>query len=182
MAEPRDPRKFTPHKRTLYLKALEQSGEIAPCAAAVEVSRQCIYDTMKRDPDFRDACEEAQGRLDAKIMATVERLAVEGTVVYTYDKNGKVATEKRVFSERVLLAWLKRRHREDWGDKVEVDQRVSGTVIQEQRIRVEDMTPAQLRAARAFVATLPRVPAAGTLSEGPHEDGVARDVPSGGSE
>ncbi len=153
-----DPTKFTPTKQAAYVKALEQSGEVSPCAAAVGVSRQCIYDRMKVDPDFRDACEMAQGRLDAEIMATVKRLTVEGTVTETFGKNGEVVSRKRVFSERILIAWLKRRDRAAWGDKVEVDQTLHGKVISEQRIRVEDMTPAQLTAARAFVATLPEGP------------------------
>jgi hypothetical protein len=152
------PTKFTPAKQAAYLAALEETGEVSSSAALVKVSRQCVYDRMKADPEFLTACEEAQGRLDARIMATVRKLAVEGTTVYTYGKDGKVATEKRVFSERVLLAWLKARHRERWGDKVEVDQNVHGTVVSEQRIRVEDMSPEQLRAARAFVATLPEGP------------------------
>ena len=149
------PTKFTPILQAVYLEALESTGEVSSSASLAEVSRQCIYDRMKADPEFLAACEAAQGRLDARIMGTVRKLAVEGTTVYTYGKDGKVATEKVVFSERVLLAWLKARHRDIWGDKVEVDQTLHGTVISEQRIRVEDMTPAQLTAARAFVATLP---------------------------
>jgi hypothetical protein len=156
------PTKFTPDKQAAYLKALEHTGEVSPSAASVGVSRQCIYDRMKVDPDFREQCEAAQGRLDALIMETVRKLVVEGTVTETYGKNGEVVSRKRVFSDRILNAWLKRRDREAWGDKVDVDQRVSGTVVQEQRIRVEDMTPAQLTAARAFVATLP----AGPVDEG----------------
>lgn len=162
------PSKFTPPKQALYLEALEQSGEVTAASSAAGVGRQCIYDRMKADPDFAALCEQAQSRLDARIMGTVQKLAIEGTTVYTYGKDGQVATEKVVYSERILLAWLKRRNRAEWGDRVEVDQQVSGTVVHEQRIRVEDMSPEQLRAARAFVGTLPR------------EGVVAIDVPEGG--
>lgn len=171
MSKLRPATKLTPPKRAAYVKALERNGELTACAALVGVSRQCIYDAMNRDPEFRDACEMAQGRLDARIMATVDKLACEGTVVYTYGKNGEVATEKRVYDPRIILAWLKRRNRAEWGDKVEVDQTITGHVVTEQRIRVEDMSPEQLAAARAFVATLPAgVP------------GLAEGVPAEGSE
>lgn len=154
-----DPTKFTPDKQALYLAALELSGEVSPCAAAVGVSRQCIYDRMKADPEFAALCEVAQGRLDAEIMTTVRTLAIKGTTVYTYGKDGKVASEKTVFSERIILAWLKRRDRAAWGDKLDVDKTTTTHHIEERRIRVEDMTGAQLMAARAFVATLPEGPA-----------------------
>jgi len=202
MAEPRTPRKFTPDKRTLYLKALEATGEVSPSASAVGVSRQCIYDTMEHDPEFRDACEQAQGKLDARLMATVEKLALKGMVTVKYDKNGKVASRRRSFDTRMVIAWLKRRDRAAWGDQLAVDKRVTGTVIHEQRIRVEDMTPQQLRAARAFVETLPRVGQGaddmgkagavrvlgdeGTATDLPHAighlDTLAQDVPGEGSE
>lgn len=149
------PTKFTPAKQALYLKALEDTGVLSSSAAAAGVGRQCIYDRMKVDPEFLTACEEAQGRLDSRLMASVRNLAIEGTITERFGKNGEVVSRTTVVDTRMLIAWLKMRDRAAWGDKVEVDKKLTTHHIEERRIRVEDMTGKQLMAARAFVATLP---------------------------
>ena len=73
------------------------------------------------------------------------------------NQNGKVISTKRVYSERILLKMLARLDPAGWSDKVQVDQKVTATV--RQRIKVEDMTPAQRTAARRFLATIPDDPA-----------------------
>ena len=159
-----EPTKLTPKKQALYLKALEDTGVLTSSAASAGVGRQCIYDRMKADPEFRIACEAAQGRLDARLMASVRKLAVEGTITERYGKNGEVVSRTTTIDTRMLIAWLKMRDRASWGDKVEVDKTLTTHHIEERRIKVEDMTGAQLMAARAFVATL-------------SDDVIAEDVP-----
>lgn len=159
------PTKLTPTKQAAYLVALESTGVLSSSAALVKVSRQCIYDRMKVDHEFRTACEEAQGRLDARLMASVRMLAIEGTVTERFGKKGEVVSRTTVVDTRMLIAWLKMRDRAAWGDKLDVDKTTTTHHIEERRIRVEDMTGAQLMAARAFVATLPEGPDAGEAGD-----------------
>jgi hypothetical protein len=71
-----------------------------------------------------------------------------------------VVVQERKYSERLLLAYLRRMESGTWTERVAVDQTVAGTVKHEHsgRIEVEQLTPDQQRAARAFLATLPPAP------------------------
>ena len=44
------------------------------------------------------------------------------------DKDGNKVSVTKVYDPRLMLAWLKRLERDKWGDKLRVDQKVSGTV------------------------------------------------------
>ena len=152
---------FTPEVQARYLACLERSGEVSASAAAAGVARSTIYDHMGSDPAFKDACEAATGALMRRLMATCETLALDGVLHETLDpKTGNVIRRKRVYNARIILAWLKRRDRANWGDQVKVDKTVA--VTHTARIEVENMTPESRLAARRFLATLPRI----TVDEG----------------
>lgn len=160
------PCNFTPGRKATYLKSLEATGEVSASAAAAGVSRASIYYAMEHDDAFREACETAKGVLTGLLLKTCHRLAIDGVLHETLDpETGKVIRRKRVYDTRILLAWLKRRDREHWGDQVKVAKTVQ--VTHTARIEVENLTPASRLAARRLLATLPRI----TVDETPMTPG-----------
>lgn len=152
----RTPAKFTEAVRAAYVKALEKLASHKAASAAVRVHYATAWKWRNRDEGFAAECEAALGRSYGELLGVARKLAIEGLVTETYDKHGKVISTKRVYSERILLKMLARLDPAGWSDKVQVDQKVTATV--RQRIKVEDMTPAQRTAARRFLATIPDEP------------------------
>lgn len=147
------PLKFDAEKRAAYLLALERSGEVVSASAAAGVSRQCIYDAMNRDPEFREECERALGRLAEKAMATAKMLAIDGVVEPIFDKDGNKIGEKRKYSERLLLRLLER-HMPQW--RPGIDQKVEGTMAHshEHTIKPRDLPPRARSRVRELLAEL----------------------------
>ena len=147
------PDRFTPAAKAAFLVALERSGEYKAACAAVSISYHCVYDHRQRYPEFQVACEDALGRNYDKLLKVAYKLAVEGLITETYDKNGKVLTSKRTYSERILLKLLGRRDPAAWSDKVQVDSKAT-VEVRDRRVKTEDMTPRQQRAAREYLKSL----------------------------
>lgn len=145
------PLKFDEARRAVFIDALEQSGEVTAAAAVAGISRQTAYDTARKDPEFAEACEAALGRLDAERLRVFRKLAIEGVEKRTYDKDGNVSSVTRVFSERLLLAWIKRHKPDEWGDKVQVEQ----TVTDKRELSVRDIPREARLKLRAALAALP---------------------------
>lgn len=147
---------FDAEAKAAFVLAYERTGEKKAAAAAVGVSRVTVYTHLAKDSEFREECERARGRLYGLIVEKLKHLAIEGVEKTTYDKDGNVVAVTRTYEPRLMLAWLKRLEREKWGDQVKVDQNVRGQIdVKETRVRVEDLTPDQRRAARDFLSTLP---------------------------
>ena len=154
----RIPAKFTETVRAAYVEALAVHASHKAAAAHVGVHYATALRWRNRDDAFEAECKAAMGRHYDDLLAVARRWAVEGLVVETYDKAGNVTGKKRIHSERILLKMLARANPAAWGDKVQVDSK--GTVeVHDKRIKTESMTPAQLRAARDFLKTIPDDPA-----------------------
>lgn len=147
------PNRFDDKCKTAFLVALERSGEYKAACAAVSISYQTVYDHRQKYPDFQTACEDALGRNYACLLKVAYKLAVEGLITETYDKEGRVVHSKRTYSERILLKLLGRRDPAAWSDKVQVDQKAT-VEVRDKRVKTEDMTPRQQRAAREYLKTL----------------------------
>ena len=145
------PYKFTEERRAVFLAAIERHGETTAACAEAGVSRSCAYDTARKDPIFAAACEAAQGRLHARMMSRVEHLALDGVEKTTYDKDGNKVAVTRVYSERLLLAWLKRQKREDWGDQMKVEK----TVTTVDQTPVQALTADARKALRIALQAMP---------------------------
>ena len=152
------PTVFRDDVRAAFLLAYERSGSVNAAAASAGVSERVVRYHRDTDPEFRDEMAAALGRLDEEMMRQVKHLALEGVEEPIFDKLGTQIGTKRRYSERVLLAWLKRLESGSWLDRQRVE--VAGTVQHEHsgRIEVADMTPEQRLAARRFLATLPDAP------------------------
>lgn len=141
---------FDAERKAAFVLAYERSGEKKAAAAAVGVTRQTVYDHLRKDPEFARDVELARGRLLDKLMQTLRLVGVDGVEEKHYDREGNVTRVTRKIDVRALLAWIKRLERDKWGDKVAVDQKVQGRVEHEHSVK-----PAQLdRVARAKVRDL----------------------------
>lgn len=150
-------RRADKHKATVraaYVEALQKLASHKAASAAVGVHYTTSWKWRKNEADFAEACDRALGRSYGELLAVARKLAIEGLVVETFDKAGNVVSRKRVYSERILLKFLAKLDPAGWSDKVQLDSK-STVEIRDKRIRAEDMTPGQRRAAREFLATLP---------------------------
>jgi hypothetical protein len=150
----RKPEKFTAAVRAAYIEALARLASHKAASAHVGVHYTTAWKWRKREPEFEASCEAALGRAYGELLTVARKLAIEGLIVETFDKAGNVITRKRVHSERILLKYLAKLDPAGWGDKVQVDSKATVEVT-DKRIRVEDMTTAQKRAARRFLETVP---------------------------
>ncbi len=153
----RKPAKFTADVRAAYVEALANLASHKAASAHVGVAYCTAWKWRNKLPEFKAECEDALGRAYGELLTVARKLAIEGLVEETYDKHGEVVTRKRRYSERILLKMLARLDPTGWSDKVQVDSKAT-VEIQDQRIKVEKMTPVQRRKAREFLATLPDDP------------------------
>lgn len=149
------PLKFDAERRAAYLLAYERIGEVAPAAAAVGVHRSTIYGTMAKDPDFKEACDVALARLLDKAHATLRKIAIDGVVTKTYDKEGNLVREETKYDTRALLRFLAR-HDPAWRDKVEVDQTVTGSMEHTHSVQPKDLSRSARSRVRDLLDELPK--------------------------
>lgn len=153
----RRPYKFDdPDLRSLFLARLREIGEIAPTAAAVGVSRQCVYDTLNRDESFAEACQRAIDELRASAHDTLRKIAIEGVTEKRYDKEGNLVAEITKYDTRALLRFLAR-HDPSWREGVQVDQKVSAEVTHK-RVDPKDIPKDARNRLRDALASLPEDP------------------------
>lgn len=145
---------FTSELKAAFVLAYERSGEKKAAAAAVGMTRQTIYNHLGSDPEFAADCERARGRLLETCIERLKHLAIDGVLKTTYDKDGNVVAVTKIYSERMLLAWLKRLERDKWGDKVAVDQKITAHVT----TAPKDIPREARRSLRAALALLPDNP------------------------
>jgi len=143
---------MTPEVRAAFLLALERTGAWKASCAAVGISYSTMKNCRDRDPEFADDCARALGRLEDQMMQQVKHLALEGVEEPIFDRNGNEIGTRRKFSERVLLAWLRKQESGSWLDKGKV--KVEGSVEHQHRVQVEDLTPKQRRMARDLLADI----------------------------
>lgn len=149
--------KWTDEVRAAFLLALKRSGSLNAAAGAVNVPESVVRYHRDNNPEFADEIQQSLAALNEELMNVVREHAVKGMVVRTIrNDHGEVVVQERRYSERLLLAWLKRQESGSWADRVQVDQTVKGKVEHEHhgRIEVEQLTPDQRRKARDFLASL----------------------------
>ncbi len=92
------PRKLTQERRDQVLVALRAGADMGLAARAVGVSRRGLYALRARDPEFKEAVDEARSFADAII---IKRL---------FDKAREGDTTAMIF-------WLKNRRPSEWRDR-----------------------------------------------------------------
>lgn len=148
---------MTPEVKAAYLIALERSGCYKAAAGSVGVTDNCARYWRNKDPQFKEDCDRARGVLRDQLMRQLKKLAIDGVTEPIFNKHGEEVGQRRKFSERALLAWLRREETGSWAPTNQVTHKVEGTVEHKHtgRVEIDALTAEQRRAARAFLQTLP---------------------------
>lgn len=152
---------FTPLARAEFLEELSVLGVANAAAAAAGIPLTVAIYHRQNDPTFAAEWAAALDRHGRTLMQQVRKMALDGLVVKEVrDAHGNVVVQERKYSERILLAYLRRMETGSWAERVAVEQTVTGTVehTHRGRIEVEQLTQEQRNAARRFLATLPPTP------------------------
>jgi hypothetical protein len=83
---------------------------------------------MENDPDFAEACLAAEHDYRDRLIEHHQNLVFEGQTKITYDRQGNVVSEEKIYPIRLIELELKK-HDEGYRDKREVDMKVSGGVL-----------------------------------------------------
>lgn len=148
--------RFGPKQREQFLQAVAELGSYQAAAGRVGVSYQVALRYRKSHPEFDQQCMSAKLVTQAEVTSQLRRLALDGVVEPIFDRGGVQIGERRRYSERLLLAWLRRLESGSWLDRGKVEHTVAGKVEHEHtgRVQVEHLTPEQQRAARDFLRKL----------------------------
>lgn len=112
----------------VFLEEYSQHGRMGHAARAAGVTPQTIRRHMETDQEFAEACRAAEIDYRDKLLEHHQNLVFEGTTKVTYDRQGNVVGEEKVYPIRLIELELKA-HDERYRDKREVDMKVSGGVL-----------------------------------------------------
>ena len=101
-----------------FLAALTECGVILHAARATGVDRSCVWRLRKVNADFDQACRDAIENATDVLEAEAIRRARDGVLEDVYYK-GEVVGQRIVYSDQLLMALLKGRRREIYGDRME---------------------------------------------------------------
>lgn len=130
--KPTNPYKFTAAARRAAIRTMAATGNRQAAAEAAGVSLSYLKKFMgdlSRDPEFRDAMEEAKAAYIRTLEAEAHRRAVNGWDEERMGPGGMIYAVRK-FSDALLIHLLKKKAPEEHGDRVVVDQntQVSGTL------------------------------------------------------
>lgn len=148
---------WTPEVQAAFLLALRRHGSMTAAAGSVGVHEGLARYHRDHDEEFALECDNAIAALDEELMAVVKEHATKGVVVREIRNDaGEVVVRERKYSEKLLLAWLRRQESGSWRDRGSVDVNHTGAVQHQHtgRIEVEQLTPEQRHKARDFLASL----------------------------
>jgi hypothetical protein len=111
--------KFDDKAKQRYLSALRDTGQKWFAEEAAGVARSTVESHLKNDPEFEDAFEEAIEAYHTPKVVKIERELVDGHEELTYDAEGNLIKEKRVFETRLRELYLKQHG--GYKDRSEVD-------------------------------------------------------------
>jgi hypothetical protein len=127
--------KFTEDRKVAYCNELRKHGEAPIARETVGISGDTVCAHRKKDPVFAQMEREAIAGYKSSIAVEIDRRGREGWDEPIY-QNGKLVGHKRRYSDTLLLAQAKRWMRDEYGDKVKVDQTTH------QSLGIEDLSKA----------------------------------------
>lgn len=116
-----------PAWKPIFLAELEKWGVVDHAVKVAGVAPSTVYAARQRDPEFAEAWDQAERRIVALAEVIARQRAIQGTKkpVYFQGKQIDSITEVDNAHLRWLLSKLKP---EVYGDKVEVNQNVKGSL------------------------------------------------------
>lgn len=112
--------KFTNARKRKFLRALEKVGNLNSAAAHTGVSRDTVYQHMRKNEDFAKAVEIARGKATFKLEEEAWLRATEGRDKTLYYKGEEIGTEKQ-YSDRLLERLLEASDRERYAKNTNVN-------------------------------------------------------------
>lgn len=155
MARSGQQKQFDAEAKAAFLEAVRDVGEVAPAAARIGFHRSTVYDHMAKDPDFKAEVDLATETLVDEALVTLKKLAITGVKETRYDKDGNKIAETMRYDTRALLKFLNRHKPREWGDKIEIDAKVEGTVTHAHRVEAKDIPRDARDSLRDALAKMP---------------------------
>lgn len=90
---------YTPEQSRAIVQALKQGNTRQVAATLAGIGKTTFYEWMDKDADFADAVLRAEAERESKVVCRI------------------LDSE----DDRLSLEWLKRRHRDDWGDQIKTE-------------------------------------------------------------
>lgn len=118
----------SPRRQEVFLEELAKHGRAGDAARAAGVATRSVRQLRDRDAEFDEACIAASQAYTDRLVAHHQELVFEGQNKVTYDRQGNVVSEEKVYPIRLIELELKK-HDEGYRDKREVDMKVSGGVL-----------------------------------------------------
>lgn len=100
--------KFDDIQKKIYCDELANFGLKGQAGRAAGVSMNTVHRHREDDPDFAEAEQVAIDQYAQKIINHHQNLCLEGELHQTFDKDGKVIGEKRVYPIQLIAMELKR--------------------------------------------------------------------------
>lgn len=120
--------KLDDRAKGVFLAEYGEHGRIGHAAAAAGVTAQTVRRHMEHDPEFAEACVAAEHSYRDRLLEHHQNLVFEGTTKVTYDRQGNVVSEEKIYPIRLIELELKA-HDERYREKRDIDVKVSGGVL-----------------------------------------------------
>ncbi len=130
-------------KAAAFLAAYSTVMTVRHAASIAGISRTTHYEWLKTDPEYAKAFEQA--KLDACDMLEKEALrrAVAGVEEVTYDKEGKVVSTKKRYSDTLLIVLMKANMPDKYIERRAIE--LAGTVaVKATVVPAEELTDVEL--------------------------------------
>lgn len=112
--------KLTIKKKSEFLDALRDTGNITIACRACNISRQAAYDARINDPDFADRWDDAIHHATEILEYECRRRALEGFLEPVYYAGKQVGTIRK-FSDTLAIFLLKAARPQKYRDNVSID-------------------------------------------------------------
>ncbi len=127
-----------------YLRVLAETGQKVKAAQIASVERSTVWRRRTQDAEFARRENEALEIARDAYQSEAIRRAVEGTVDEHFDRDGKIVSRKRTYSDTILLRLLGRLD-PTWREKQQIEIRDGAHATRAERL-------AALEAERARIA------------------------------
>ena len=119
---------FPDDQKQIFLENIAKHGRKSTAAVAAGVSTNRVNRELEMDEEFKEAFLEASQAYVDRVVGHHQDLLFEGQTKVSYDRQGNVVSEEKVYPVRLIELELKK-HDEGYRDKREVGVKVSGGVL-----------------------------------------------------
>lgn len=120
--------KFNEKEKGIFLDEYRKWGRMGESAAAAGVSTQTVRKALEEDDDFAEAMLICENEYKDKLIGHHQDLVFNGQLKKTYDRNGNLVSEERIYPIRLIELELKK-HDQGYREKQEVAVNHTGGVL-----------------------------------------------------